>query len=139
MGYCTRFELRWKPMTEHRQEPSCPHEKPEGARFCPICGVAVGWVKIDDKIMTFLDEHSDIYYGIEPDGSTTGESVKWYDYDKDMAKLSRLFPDYLFMLEGDGEESGDVWKAYFLNGKMQHVKAQLLFADFDPEKLEEVK
>ena len=35
---------------------------------------------------------------------------KWYDHDEDMIKLSLRFPDYTFILEGEGEENGDLWR-----------------------------
>ena len=35
---------------------------------------------------------------------------KWYDWEDDMKKLATKFPNILFVLEGDGEESGDIWE-----------------------------
>jgi hypothetical protein len=60
---------------------------------------------------------------------------KWYDWEKDMRKLSKIFPDILFELHGDGEESDDLWKAYFKNGKMQRCHAITVFEEFDERKL----
>lgn len=57
------------------------------------------------------------------------ESRKWYNYEDDMKKLSLAFPDTYFLLYGVGEEQGDVWKAYFCNGKVQIIKATLTFKD----------
>jgi hypothetical protein len=64
-----------------------------------------------------------------------GDSCKWYDYKKDMLELSNQFPSVLFTLSGEGEESGDIWKHYFLGGKSQRCNAELVFPDFCPEKL----
>ena len=55
------------------------------------------------------------------------EPRKWYDYKNDMEKLSLAFPTTYFLLYGAGEEQGDVWKAYFYNGKVQIIKAYLIF------------
>lgn len=57
------------------------------------------------------------------------EPRKWYNYENDMKKLSLKFPDTYFLLYGAGEEQGDVWKAYFYNGKVQIIKATLAFKD----------
>jgi hypothetical protein len=38
-------------------------------------------------------------------------------------------------LIGYGEEQGDMWHEYYLNGKMQRVNAEIIFADFDKTKL----
>lgn len=35
---------------------------------------------------------------------------KWYDWQKDMEKLAKKFPNILFLLHGDGEESDDIWE-----------------------------
>jgi hypothetical protein len=65
-----------------------------------------------------------------------GDSQKWYDYEEEMQAFSRAFPDVLFTLSGIGEEQGDVWTKYFLNGKMQECRAVLTHNPvFDKEKL----
>jgi len=64
------------------------------------------------------------------------ESTKWYDYEKDMRKYSKNYPSTVFCIYGEGEESGDIWKAYFQNGKMFKTKAKLMFEDFSIGKLE---
>jgi hypothetical protein len=45
------------------------------------------------------------------------ETFKWYDWESDMVAVSDKFPDWLFTLEGEGEDNEDVWCAYFLAGK----------------------
>lgn len=67
--------------------------------------------------------------GIESD------SMKWYDHEEDMRDFSKKFPDVLFILEGEGEESSDIWKKYFKNGLMQYIKPKVTFPPFDPKKL----
>lgn len=61
----------------------------------------------------------------------------WYDWEEDMILLSRKFNDVLFMLHGDGEDSEDLWDAYFLDGKIQVCPGRIVYDDFDPGKLEE--
>ena len=44
------------------------------------------------------------------------EEMKWYDFYEDMQTISRLFPEVIFHLNGDGEDTNDVWEADFMNG-----------------------
>lgn len=46
-------------------------------------------------------------------------NIKWYDHDEDMLKLSALYPNIFFTLEGVGEDSDDRWISYYVNGKSQ--------------------
>lgn len=59
-------------------------------------------------------------------------SQKWYEYEEDMLAISRAFPDYIFQLDGKGEESGDIWRKYFYRGQMQGGKVQIIFPELDP-------
>ena len=43
--------------------------------------------------------------------------AKWYTSDADMKQLSSEYPDILFTVYGDGEDSGDLWVAYYKTGK----------------------
>ena len=63
------------------------------------------------------------------------DSCKWYNHEKHMKELSKIYPDTTFLLEGEGEESGDIWQKYFKNGKMQVCKAEIVFPAFDESKL----
>jgi hypothetical protein len=68
-------------------------------------------------------------------GSCFDDSIKWYEHEKDMRQYSLKHPNTLFKLSGEGEESGDIWQEYYLNGKMQRVTAIIVFGDFDESKL----
>lgn len=61
--------------------------------------------------------------------------VKWYSSQKDCLTVSKQFPDKLIQCTGVGEETGDVWVEYYLNGKSQYEKAKITFPDFDKNKL----
>lgn len=61
----------------------------------------------------------------------TQEPCKWYKSSDDMKTMSSQFKDILFELRGEGEEAGDIWKAYYLNGKEQMCKARVMFDKFD--------
>lgn len=80
-------------------------------------------------------------FGVERDEATTeledivgndplSDSCKWYEHDEDMLKLAKRFPDAVFMLSGEGEEAGDVWRAYYKHGEPVAVcQAELRFPE----------
>lgn len=63
------------------------------------------------------------------------EGVTWYDHERELRTASLWCKDVLFTLTGYGEESGDAWRKYFMNGKMQMAKAVIAFQDFDVSQL----
>lgn len=91
-------------------------------------------VSLEDEIekMNVFDSGGDLDYGYYA-------NAKWYDWEEDMCLLSKRFPEILFCLHGDGEESDDLWDAYFLDGKCQHCPAVITYDDFDPAKLCDAK
>ena len=83
--------------------------------------------EINEHLCRISDYSVDFFHG-EP-------NCKWYDHEKDMKLLSQIYPETTFLLEGEGEESGDIWRKYFKNGKMQVCKAEIVFPAFDESKL----
>ena len=71
------------------------------------------------------------------DESLEQGGVKWYDFDTDMLAVSEQFPSLIFTLNGNGEESGDVWRLYYKNGKVQRdaVRVEVIYEPFDEAKL----
>lgn len=63
------------------------------------------------------------------------DEIKWYGCENDMKKYSKKHPELTFLIEGEGEDTGDVWKAYFKNGKMFKTKATMTFESYDESKL----
>lgn len=60
------------------------------------------------------------------------DSMKWYEHEGDMCKLSEMFPELYFTLEGDGEESDDYWRKLFHNGELiGTVDGEIYYPDFD--------
>jgi hypothetical protein len=88
-----------------------------------------------DIIAVLRDWEEDAMYALDESGNTS-ESLKWYDHVVDMRAFSGQWPDVLFILNGEGEESGDIWRKYFKNGKVQMAKAKITFDEFDKSKLE---
>ena len=54
--------------------------------------------------------------------AATNESVyaKWYDHEKDLKALSEKYPDLTFCVEGDGEETMDLWQCFWHAGRSCH-------------------
>lgn len=63
--------------------------------------------------------------------------AKWYDFDKDMKAFSKLHPNTIFQLDGEGEESPDIWRSYYKNGKHQsaNTEIKIIHEPFDESKL----
>lgn len=58
------------------------------------------------------------------------ESIKWYDHVEDMIKLSKVFPETLFIFDGWGEEIGDVWRELYMDGERVVADLMFTFSDF---------
>lgn len=58
---------------------------------------------------------------------------KWYTHHNNMIELSKLFGNIIFCLYGDGEETGDLWLRYYLNGKCQIAGAKVVYGEFNPK------
>ena len=65
------------------------------------------------------NEH--IEMAIDADGFCA-DSVTWYEWEADMTAISLRHPGWLFTLDGTGEEPEDRWRAYFLDGQVQHER-----------------
>jgi hypothetical protein len=130
MGYSTHYSLTWEKQKGWTPTQNCGHNPPKG-KFCPECGEPVGVKELGSSIAAYIKSHDDIGYAINADGSTE-ESCKWYEHDKDMVAMSLEFPGVIFKLHGEGEESGDIWDSYYLNGKTQTHKAKVMIDEVDP-------
>ena len=125
MGYYTKYRLTY---SEQENSPEFEAELKTLQKY--------GYTTLQDVIVTRLNENKFQHFYLSQDGWVQdGEGIKWYNHHEDMIKLSKKFPHLLFKLEGEGEESGDIWIKYFLNGKSQTAKAQITFEEFNLGKL----
>jgi len=115
MGYCTRYSLKW----------NCKNSK------------TTTWDDISDEIRLRQEAVTDFFYAVDDCGRTT-ESCKWYEHEKEVSEFSKIYPDVVFELSGEGEESGDIWKKYFKNGKMQVCPVKMTFDPYDESQLKTV-
>lgn len=63
------------------------------------------------------------------------DECSWYDHEKHMRQASKDHPGEILLLEGVGEDPGDMWQKYFKDGKMQVCRAQIVYPLFDETKL----
>lgn len=131
MGYYTSYTLEFRVVTEDIMKAQCSHDIPDGARFCPECGLMVKTSDSSELVLRHIKTNRQLQYGLEQG------AVKWHEHDRDMFALSREFPNVLFVLTGFGEEPGDIWRKYYLDGMGYLVNAQVVFPSFDPDNLRE--
>lgn len=89
---------------------------------------------LEDVLSQLRTEFSEANYALTEIGDCS-ELAKWYEHEEDLRKFSKRFPLYLFVLSGQGEISADVWKKYFVNGKVQITKSKFQIEPFDKQKL----
>ena len=129
MGYYTRFTLKWSCMPDWKPK-TCGHDNAPKAKFCQECGESLEPKSMDKVIGDYIQGDFGDFM------SRSGESddrVKWYEHEADMCKMSLEIPGVLFHLMGEGENTGDLWDLYALNGRVQKHKAEIVRKPFDPK------
>lgn len=89
---------------------------------------------LEQIIETESEGYPDLRWALGNDGYS-GCRSKWYEHFRDMIEISLKYPDIIFHLLGEGEESGDIWEKTFVNGKCHAREAQIVMEEFDPSKL----
>lgn len=75
------------------------------------------------------------FYSLQDFIDGGSDSCKWYDHKKEMLEISKLYPDLVFVLDGDGEEAGDCWREFYKNGKTYRWELEVKRPPFDSKKL----
>lgn len=88
-------------------------------RFALTVEPADAWDRAQEEIGKVWEDESPF----EKPGWHT-DSLKWYDWEDGLKKASAQLPDVMFILDGEGEEQGDVWRAFFRAGDVQVHKAK---------------
>ena len=86
----------------------------------------------DFLIETLRNENAKAFHALLSNGEPSHES-KWYEHEEVLKMFSLKFPNVIFELKGEGEENGAYWVKYFMNGKMQHGQASIVYEPFDKE------
>ncbi len=63
------------------------------------------------------------------------DTMKWYDWKKDIMAVSKLHPATVWTVQRNGEQTGDMERAYFKNGKHYSEKLEYVPPAFDESKL----
>lgn len=61
----------------------------------------------------------------------TLSEAKWYDWEKNLEVLSVAFPNTTIVVDGVGEEPGDIWRARVQNGEAKTAQATISFPELD--------
>lgn len=65
------------------------------------------------------------YIDDDPEWGYLAQSIKWYSHEQDLTEISLKYPDTVFVLDGAGEEPGDVWRKVFQNGRCEVWRADV--------------
>lgn len=84
----------------------------------------------DDEVPAIVSKLTEVT-GYSWGNTLTLWDSKWYDHHHDMIKVSKSFPNVKFILEGSGEENGDVWKKIYLNGKSKIYKPNVVWPEIN--------
>lgn len=80
----------------------------------------------------------DAWYALDAYGDCS-DALHWYNAVDEIAVFSKLYPEILFTLHGEGDNNGDLWNVYIVNGLIQDAPAKPIYPKFDPLKLKEPK
>ena len=112
MGYYTKYQLKVLGGDRLAQDEPCPHCNGKGV----VNELILARNELDEPQLDFLKE---------------GEATKWYSHHEDMTELADKYPSVTFVLEGIGEEQGDVWRSFYKGKQHYHQQAKpIVFDDF---------
>lgn len=109
MGYYTSYDMMVRNVTEQQAEE------------------ILQWI-VSKNLYAFDNEYY-AYGGDDEYEFATHDVMKWYDYDKDMIELSKLYPEATFRLSGDGEDRDDMWMCYYKNGKSELCPVSIVYPE----------
>lgn len=90
----------------------------------------VSWDRHSDGLIDIaIEEKFNDLTGINCDSWDTankhvlGFLAKWYYWEDDINKLSRMYPDIVFEVSGDGDNSEDLWSSIWKDGCYEYQEA----------------
>jgi len=130
MGYDTYYSLEINQATAQQAKQILAYmEKQEEMEYAfNLEDIASEISKKLDKVSLVGNKISNYFVG----GS---ECCPWYENDVDMIELSRKFPSVLFVLHGEGEKHGDLWRTYYRDERLQHAPAKITYDEFNVAEL----
>ena len=119
MSYYTKHQASW-------DQTEVTHE--EASR-------ALAEIAADDRSVRTPESRSDQDQASRWLDIITGEQrAEPAQVDTHMRELSERYPGVRFTVDGQGEDQGDTWREYFMDGRSQLVRMD--DQEFDPDKLE---
>ena len=97
-------------------------------------------VEKGDPSLLESEEFKDIFdeitgYSLE----SLDDMIQWYEFDKNMLEISKLYPDTVFRLLGDGEDRDDSWISYYCNGDSAESRATIVYPPVDISSIGNIK
>ena len=89
----------------------------------------------NDLIQELREFSDDAAYAFDHSGDPE-ESIKWYNHQDELKVFSAMHPKVIFKLIGKGEENGDLWHEYYMDGMVQICKAVISYPNFNSDLLE---
>lgn len=78
---------------------------------------------VDDNVTKHIESGDDYVRS----ALFSGENMKWYGWQEWLQEATNLFPQAKITITGEGEESGDLWRAYAHQGTVQVSRAELRY------------
>jgi hypothetical protein len=73
-----------------------------------------------DALVKDIDEKTGIDFSRD-----NCQEAKWYDSHEDMTELTKKYPDLTVQLDGDGENSDDLWACRYRGGESEQIEAAM--------------
>lgn len=90
----------------------------------------------EETFIETLNNVTEYAWDDEGDCYSPGDSIKWYDFRDHMKEIAKMYPNVVFRLRGDGEESGDIWQIFYKNDKTSSWRfGDVVYPDYDESKL----
>lgn len=117
MGYCTEYNMHVAGIKDQSELDALNKVLEEKkilhyAFYCRYKTIRDHFKSIDGSTVVFYDSK---------------EPVKWYDCEKDMTEIAAKFPDYIFVVTGNGDGEGDLWKMYSHGDKSCWCKGEVIY------------
>lgn len=57
------------------------------------------------------------------------DACPWYEHEDDMKRVAAAHPDLYFILEGEGQEYGDIWMEVYHGNDFKRKFVEIIFPD----------
>jgi len=85
----------------------------------------------EDTLEDVRDQFNMLKIGFVFDNTDCLPAISWYEHEADLIYISTHFPEFTFTLTGIGETNGDLWKKRFRAGRVEEVRAEIVWPEFE--------